>query len=121
LLVEDEALIRLPLTSVLREAGFQVDEVADGQTARRMLDDRGGDYDVVVLDHWLPRLHGLELLRLLAKGGRVAIPTIVFTADETPALKSRVEALGAVLMVKPVIAAELAVQIDHAIDGGKQR
>ena len=121
LLVEDEALIRLPLTSVLREAGFQVDEVADGQTARRMLDDRGRDYDVVVLDHWLPRLHGLELLRLLAKGGRVAIPTIVFTADETPALKSRVEALGAVLMVKPVIAAELAVQIDHAIDGGKQR
>jgi nitrogen-specific signal transduction histidine kinase len=121
LLAEDEALIRLPLTTVLREAGFRVDEVVNGEAARRMLLENSGAYDAVVLDHWLPGVHGLELLRGLSEDGRVAMPTIVFTADETPALKSRVEALGAVLMVKPVVAAELAMQIDDVIDGGKQR
>ena len=119
LLAEDEALIRIPLSSVLREAGFQVDEAADGATARRLLG-TGGAYDAVVLDHWLPGVHGLALLRAMAPGGRVNTPTIVFTADETPALKAEVQALGALLMVKPVIAADLARRIDAAIDGGKQ-
>jgi signal transduction histidine kinase len=121
LLAEDEALIRLPLSIVLREAGFQVDEAADGSTAQRMLGSADGGYDAVVLDHWLPGVHGLELLRAMAQGGRVTTPTIVFTADETPALKAEVRTLGASLMVKPVIAADLAMQIDAAIDGAKQR
>jgi CheY-like chemotaxis protein/nitrogen-specific signal transduction histidine kinase len=119
LLAEDEALIRMPLASVLREAGFQVDETADGATARRMLEAGGGGYDAVVLDHWLPGVHGLALLRAMANGGRVKTPTIVFTADETPALKAEVQALGASVLVKPVIAADLALRIDAAIDGAK--
>lgn len=119
LLAEDEALIRMPLASLLREAGFQVDETADGGTARRMLEAGGGGYDAVVLDHWLPGVHGLELLRAMANGGRIKTPTIVFTADETPALKAEVKALGASVLVKPVIAADLALRIDAAIDGAK--
>jgi signal transduction histidine kinase len=117
LLAEDEALIRMPLSIVLREAGFQVEEAADGVTARRLLEAGGAHFDAVVLDHWLPGVHGLELVRAMAEGGRVTTPTIVFTADETPRLKAEVQALGASLMVKPVIAADLARRIDAAIDG----
>ncbi|MBK1634076.1 hypothetical protein CKO31_25850, partial [Thiohalocapsa halophila] len=64
-------------------------------------------------------VHGLELLRAMANGGRIKTPTIVFTADETPALKAEVKALGASVLVKPVIAADLALRIDAAIDGAK--
>jgi signal transduction histidine kinase len=122
LLAEDEALIRLPLTTLLREAGFTVVEVADGDEARRRLGSSAKGYEAIVIDHWLPGAHGLELLRSLdKKGGRLTTPTIVFTADETPALRAQVEALGAFLMIKPVIASELVAQIDAAIDGATSR
>ena len=121
LLAEDEALIRLPLATVLRAAGLRLDEAADGPTARDLLGAGGNHYDAVVLDHWMPGMHGVELLRALGEGGRSVPPTIVLTADETPALRAQVQALGAQLMVKPVIAADLAAAIDTAIDGATPR
>jgi CheY-like chemotaxis protein len=63
LIVDDEELVRLVMRSVLRGAGFQVTEAADGEDALRALMQPGQSFDVVLLDHRMPRMSGPETLR----------------------------------------------------------
>ncbi len=68
LVVEDHAELAESVVRVLRRDGIAADVAADGEEALR----RAGvvDYDVVVLDRDLPRLHGDEVCReLVARGG----------------------------------------------------
>ena len=70
--VTGDGALRGLVASVLSDAGFVVDSVADGMAALARLSAFGsGYYDVVVLDLVLPRLNGLDVLRSL----RVATAT----------------------------------------------
>jgi two-component system copper resistance phosphate regulon response regulator CusR len=72
LVVEDEAAIADFLVRGLREEGLTVEHAADGESGWHAL--RGGAWDVVLLDWWLPGPDGLELLRRYrAAGGRAAV------------------------------------------------
>jgi CheY-like chemotaxis protein len=63
LIVDDEELVRLVMRAVLQGAGFQVAEAADGEEALRLLRQPGQAFEVVLLDHRMPRLSGPETLR----------------------------------------------------------
>src|SRR5271163_3572294 len=63
LVVEDFQPLRESLVQGLREAGYAVDEAADGQTA--LWHASGGAHDVIVLDIMLPTIDGLSVLRKL--------------------------------------------------------
>ena len=63
LIVDDEELVRLVMRSVLHRAGFQVTEAVDGEDALRVLTQPGQSFEVVLLDHRMPRLSGPETLR----------------------------------------------------------
>lgn len=60
LIVDDERNVRSSLSSVLTDEGHQVDAVESGEAALEVLDNC--DYDVVLLDIWLPGMDGLEVL-----------------------------------------------------------
>ena len=60
LLVEDDASLARSIVGGLSEEGFAVSHVADGDSAREAL--RAGDWDLVILDWWLPGTDGLEIL-----------------------------------------------------------
>jgi DNA-binding response OmpR family regulator len=76
LVVEDEEAIADALTFSLRSEGFQVDTVADGETA---LDAARRDaYDVMILDLVLPGISGVEVCRRLR--AESAIPIVMLTA-----------------------------------------
>jgi len=62
LIVEDSEKIRRALTIGLSSSGFAVDAVADGEQALAHL--RAHAYPVVLLDLMLPKLDGLEVLRI---------------------------------------------------------
>jgi len=88
LVVEDEAEIADFLTRGLREEGFVVDHFAHGDLAGEAM--RGGSWDVVLLDWWLPGQDGLSLLKTFRETDR-ATPVLFLTARD--AVSDRVRGL----------------------------
>jgi len=70
LIVDDEPNVRSSLTSVLTDEGHAVEAVDSGEAALESL--QSGDYDVVLLDIWLPGIDGLEVLDRLHRTGHEA-------------------------------------------------
>jgi DNA-binding response OmpR family regulator len=90
LLVEDDGMIGGSVRTALRQSGFAVDWVRDGEAADATL--ASERFDVVLLDLGLPRRDGIDLLKALrGRGDRT--PVIVLSARD--ALASRVGALDA--------------------------
>jgi two-component system, OmpR family, response regulator len=77
LVVEDEPLLSGRLKSALDEAGYAVDQAADGERADFLA--HSEPYDAVVLDLGLPKMDGLTLLRAW-RGAGIAVPVLVLTA-----------------------------------------
>ena len=109
LLVEDDPQLGDGLTIGLRQAGFAVDWVKDGNSADHAL--QSETFDLVVLDLGLPRLSGMEVLSR-ARSRRQTLPVLILTARD--ATGDKVSGLGAGAddyLVKPVDLDELAARI----------
>ncbi|CAM5517419.1 transcriptional regulatory protein CutR [Streptomyces badius] len=88
LVAEDEEILAELVATGLRRAGFAVDTVYSGDAALAYLGLH--DYDVVVLDRDLPRVHGDDVARrLVASGSRTRI--LMLTASG--AMEDRVAGL----------------------------
>src|ERR1700722_3233508 len=90
LVIEDESGIADFLIRGLREEGYVVEHAADGGTAWTML--RASEWDLVILDWWLPEQHGLTLLQRFRQVGRHT-PVLFLTARD--AVSDRVRGLDA--------------------------
>ncbi len=90
LVVEDETNIADFLIRGLREEGYAVEHAADGATAWNSL--RSGEWDLVLLDWWLPDQDGLTLLQRFRQVGR-RTPVLFLTARD--AVSDRVRGLDA--------------------------
>ena len=77
LLVEDDALLADGMIRSLKQADYTVDWTADGEEAESTL--RVLEFDLVILDLTLPKLDGLEILRVLRQR-RVPVPVLIVTA-----------------------------------------
>jgi DNA-binding response OmpR family regulator len=109
LLAEDDLMLGDGLRAGLRQLGFQVDWVTDGQAAEREL--RGADYSAAVLDLGLPLKDGLEVLRTLRRL-KNATPVLVLTARDAVAERILGLDLGADdYVVKPVDLNELGARL----------
>jgi PAS domain S-box-containing protein len=62
LLVDDEEYIRLSTADMLSELGFSVHEAASGEAALRAID-AGFQPDILITDHLMPGMTGVELAR----------------------------------------------------------
>lgn len=81
LVVDDDRATRHLLTKLLTRAGFTATAARDGRDAlTRLQNDR---YDLMLLDIWMPRMTGLDLLAALRKKRR-RIKVVVMTSDDTP-------------------------------------
>lgn len=80
LLVDDDRGLRHVLSSMLTEAGHEVELAVDGPEAVSRID-RGG-LDIVLLDLGLPGMNGLEVLRHARALDQPPL-VIVMTADDT--------------------------------------
>lgn len=90
LLVEDEKRVARFIQKGLREEGYAVDVVMDGEAGWAAFE--SGDHDLVVLDRMLPRLDGVELLRRM-RAARARVPVLMLTARAT--IQDKVEGLSA--------------------------
>ncbi|GAB3440509.1 response regulator transcription factor [Actinophytocola sediminis] len=109
LIVEDHRELAETVATGLRQDGMAVDVALDGGRALEMATVH--DYDVVVLDRDLPRVHGDEVCRvLIGSGGRARI--LMLTASTT--IEDRVEGLGLGAddyLAKPFAFAELIARL----------
>jgi DNA-binding response OmpR family regulator len=109
LLVEDHAKLATTLARGLRREGMAIDLAFDGDDA--LIHVAGTDYDVIVLDRDLPKVHGDDVCReLVASGCRARI--LMLTAART--IADRVEGLGLGAddyLPKPFAFAELIARI----------
>jgi CheY-like chemotaxis protein len=81
LVADDDQTTRLLLSETLRGTGYTVVEAADGAAALKKL--KTEKFDLVLLDVWMPRMNGLEVLAALRKS-RKRPKIIVMTSDDTP-------------------------------------
>ncbi|MCX7238956.1 MAG: response regulator transcription factor [Burkholderiales bacterium] len=109
LLAEDDSLLGDGLQAGLRQLGFQVDWVRDGEAAEREL--RAQAYAAAVLDLGMPRKDGLAVLASLRQS-RIATPVLILTARDTVPERVRGLDTGADdYVVKPVDLHELAARL----------
>jgi CheY-like chemotaxis protein/anti-sigma regulatory factor (Ser/Thr protein kinase) len=81
LVVEDSELVRNLLKDVLGKTGHRVTMAVDGAEALEKL--KHEKYDLILLDVWMPKMNGLELLAKLRAGGN-SVKAVIMTADDTP-------------------------------------
>jgi two-component system OmpR family response regulator/two-component system response regulator QseB len=109
LLAEDDAMLGDGLQAGLRQLGFQVDWVRDGNAAEREL--RGGDYAAAVLDLGLPGKDGLDVLQSV-RALQINTPVLALTARDAVSDRIRGLDLGADdYVTKPVDLHELAARL----------
>src|SRR5437763_4496314 len=110
LIAEDDQVLADGLLRSLRASGAAVDHVASGTEAEAALL-ANNEFDLLILDLGLPKLHGLEVLRKLRARGS-GLPVLILTAAD--AIEERVKALdlGADdYMAKPFALSELEARV----------
>ena len=81
LVVDDDQTTRHLLRKVLTSAGFSATAAKDGVEALKVL--HSNRFDLLLLDVWMPRMNGLELLAKL-RDTKTRPRVVVMTSDETP-------------------------------------
>ena len=76
LVVDDEDDIRILNAEVLTHYGYQVDTAVDGAIAWELLNAKA--YDLLITDHNMPRISGVELLQKLHVA-QMELPVIMIT------------------------------------------
>ena len=109
LLVEDDSQLGDGLSIGLRQSGFAVDWLKDGNSADQAL--QSESFDLVVLDLGLPRLSGMEVLRRARSRGQ-RMPILILTArDATGDKVSGLDAGADDYLVKPIDLDELSARV----------
>jgi DNA-binding response OmpR family regulator len=109
LVAEDDEGLRSVLERGLRESGYAVDALVDGEQALRYLDTY--EYEVAILDWRMPKVSGLEVIQRLRRRGST-LPILMLTARDTA--RDRVTGLdeGADdYLVKPFDFSELLARV----------
>jgi two-component system, NtrC family, nitrogen regulation response regulator NtrX len=116
LVVDDEPDIRLSLSGVLEDEGYAVDTVESGENCLASLP--GGDYELVLLDIWLPGVDGMEVLARIQEipfGDRPVVVVISGHGSIEAAVKAT--KLGAFDFVeKPLSIQKVSVVVKNALE-----
>jgi len=123
LVIDDNTANRRILREVLQGWGIEVEELANGWSAREVLRDAavaGRSFAAVLLDFMMPGLDGLGVLRLLRQDRQaVAPPVVVLSSADDTALWSRCRGEGAAAFLrKPVTQSELLEALTQVLGQG---
>jgi two-component system response regulator PilR (NtrC family) len=117
LLVEDEKGMRQFLAIMLRQAGHEAVDSADGIDALNKIKD--GGFDLVITDLRLPGVDGIEVLRT-ARRFMPDVQVIMITAYATTENAIEAMKLGAYdYIIKPFKVDEMKLQVEKALEKGR--
>lgn len=93
-LVEDDEITRKNLEAFLAEAGFEVESESQGDMGLRKLTRPEAKYDLLLLDIWLPKVNGFEILEALGRNNS-KLPVIVISNSGQPIELKKALEMGA--------------------------
>lgn len=118
LVVDDDEDVRILVSRIFRDVGFEVDTAEDGTQA--IAKAAGGRYDLMILDLMMPHVDGWAVLARL-QGMKSPLPVVVLTArDDYESFARAVRAGAAAHVVKPFRFQEL-VATCHGVLVQRQR
>ena len=105
LLVDDEELVRMATADMLTDLGFEVTEASSAEEALQLVD-RGQFLDLLVTDHLMPGMTGVDLARTL-RARTIGLPVLIVSGyAEAEGIATDLPSL-----TKPFRAAELAERV----------
>lgn len=112
LVVDDDAINRMVLTSILQHHHYQVVEAKNGEQALAVVDS-GLPIDLVLLDIMMPQMSGYEICSIIRqRHSATALPVMFLTAKRAEdELTKGFEAGGNELLTKPVAKGELLAKV----------
>ncbi|MES2721875.1 MAG: response regulator [Pseudomonadota bacterium] len=111
-LVDDDSALRLALTFMLELDGFAVTALESGEALLQA--DLPPAPVCLVLDQNLTGVTGLEALAVL-RARRVQLPAVLITSHPRISTRETAEALGAVIVEKPLLGESLSAAINAAL------
>lgn len=112
LVVDDDADLRRLNARLLTKAGFRVTTASDGAAALAAL--YADSYDLLLTDHNMPRLTGVELLNELHHAGKT-LPTIMVTGNPPEDLNRYPWLQIAETLLKPYSATDLPTTVRRVL------
>ena len=113
LVVDDESNIRVLLEEILSEEGYDVTTAEDAATARTAK--LKHDFDLVLLDIWMPDTDGISLLKEWSEEGALG-PVVMMSGHGTVDAAVEATRLGALDFIeKPVSLAKLLRTVEKAL------
>ena len=104
LVCEDENFQRMALLDMLSICDYETEAVENGKQAMEQLNNEINNFDLVLLDLFMPEMNGFEVLTLMQEDPRLKkIPVVVMSANESNDIIAECLKLGAKdYLVKPV-------------------
>jgi two-component system nitrogen regulation response regulator NtrX len=120
LVVDDEADIRALIQEILSDEGYGVTVAADANEARSAR--REDNFDLILLDIWMPDTDGITLLREWSGEGDLKCPVVIMSGHGTVDTAVEATRLGAHDFVeKPLSLAKLLRTVEGALESaGRQ-
>ncbi|MEE9447251.1 MAG: sigma-54 dependent transcriptional regulator [Arenicellales bacterium] len=118
LVVDDEKGIRDTVQDVLEDEGFEVTTAGDAALAHAAI--MASDFDLILMDIWMPDVDGITLLKEVKQQGETC-PVVMISGHGS--VETAVEAIqyGAYdFLEKPLSTAKLLVTINRALQSGAQ-
>jgi DNA-binding response OmpR family regulator len=113
LLADDEPSLLQFMTVVLARSGYHVDAVKDGAIAWAALQAR--PYDLLITDHQMPKVTGVELVKTL-RSARMTLPVVMVTGTlpahelaQNPSLQL------AAMLEKPFAVADFLATVENVL------
>ncbi|MGI9222559.1 MAG: sigma-54-dependent transcriptional regulator [Woeseiaceae bacterium] len=120
LVVDDEADIRALIQDILSDEGYGVTVAADAEEARAARDDK--NFDLILLDIWMPDTDGITLLREWSDGGDLKSPVVIMSGHGTVDTAVEATRLGAFDFVeKPLSLAKLLRTVEAALESAEKQ
>ncbi len=111
LIVEDNQKLAKSLEKGLKNEGFIVDLLFDGESGQARIESRKEDYDLVILDVMLPKINGLDVCQNIRKK-EINLPILMLTAkDATEDKIGGLDSGADDYMIKPFSFEELTARI----------
>jgi two-component system chemotaxis response regulator CheY len=83
LVVDDSKTIRIILSRILKELGYEVCEAGNGKEALKVMESEKAAVNLVLADWNMPEMNGLELLKQLRQDPGLASLKVIMVTTET--------------------------------------
>ncbi|MFN2598296.1 MAG: PleD family two-component system response regulator [Pyrinomonadaceae bacterium] len=117
LVADDDPVVRLLVTSILKKQGYTPVVVEDGREAYRLLRS-DADFKAAIFDMMMPHLEGLEVIRHMKTERRLMrIPVMLITSERDLRLMAESFSAGAtVFLPKPFTTGQLRLMLRILLD-----